>query len=76
MQGSSVRVFAGEGVSERHRVSHSIRTAARDLPSVRFAIVREPIPSPFSTFRRKPPSLRREAVSASPLLRFALRITS
>jgi len=75
MQGSSVRVFAGEGVSERHRASHSIRTA-RDLPSVRFAIVREPIPSPFSTFRRKPPGLRCEAVSASPLLRFALRITS
>ncbi|TKR31029.1 hypothetical protein FCE95_13245 [Luteimonas gilva] len=75
MQGSTIRVFAGEGVSERHRVSHSMRTA-RDLPSFPFATVRELTHPPFSAFRRKPPGLRRETVYASPLFRFALRITS
>jgi len=75
MQGSTIRVFAGEGASERHRVSHSMRTA-RDLPSFRFAIFRERNPSPFPTLRRKPPGPRRETVYASPLFRFALRITS
>lgn len=75
MQGSSIRVFAGGIVPERHRLSRPIRIIPSVAPA-RFADLRESRPSLFSLRDRKPAGSRREPVFALPLFRFALRITS
>ncbi len=75
MQGSSIRVFAGGIVPERHRVSRPTRIVPT-YASSRFADRREARTSFLSLRNRKPAGSRCEAVYALPLFRFALRITS
>ena len=76
MQGAGIRVYAGEDVRERRRISASSCRFASFSARRLSAPARKPFRSISLLRLRRPQAQRRDVVLALPLFRFALRLTS